>query len=219
MSKIRILIVEDHSLTRVGLKFTLEKYENLEIVGEAENGKEGVELATSLKPNVILMDLAMPVMNGIEATKELRKKDLECMIMMLTSHNTKDEVLAAFSAGADAYCMKDIPPEKLVTAIESVNDGVVWIDPAIAEIVLTMLPEPKPAKDKPSSIEDFGLTAREIEVLKLITEGYSNADIAYTLTVSMHTVKTHISNILSKLGVNDRTQAAVKALKDGYFED
>ncbi|MGD9581269.1 MAG: LuxR C-terminal-related transcriptional regulator, partial [Vampirovibrionia bacterium] len=164
-------------------------------------------------PNVILMDLGMPNMNGIEATSEIKKKYPDMRVIILTSHDDEEEVLAAFAAGADAYCMKDIPPERLIQAIESVNDGVVWLDPSIAEIVLSFVPSSAPKKNT-QIIEDLNLTPREVEVLKLIVDGRSNADIAYDLTVSMHTVKTHISNILSKLGVNDRTQAAVKAMKE-----
>jgi DNA-binding NarL/FixJ family response regulator len=213
MSKISILIVEDHSLTRVGLKFTLEKHEDLEVIGEAEDGKEALEKANNLKPAVILMDLGMPNMNGIEATKAIKEKQIDSKIIILTSHNDEEEVLAAFASGADAYCMKDIPPERLVAAIQSVNSGVTWLDPAIAKIVLKKLPAPETKAHK-LTLQELNLTAREIEVLRLITDGCSNADIAEKLCVSMHTVKTHISNILSKLGVSDRTQAAVMAMKE-----
>lgn len=210
--KIKLLLVEDHSLTRVGLKYSLEKIENLEIIGEAEDGVEGVQKAQELNPDVILMDLGMPNKNGIDATKDVKELCPDIRVIILTSHDSEDEVLAAISAGADAYCMKDIPAERLIQAIESVNDGVVWLDPSIAEIVLSFVPSQ--SKKNSATLEDFDLTPREIEVLKLIVDGRSNADIAFDLTVSMHTVKTHISNILSKLGVNDRTQAAVKALRE-----
>ncbi|MEW5818672.1 MAG: response regulator transcription factor [Cyanobacteriota bacterium] len=213
MSPIKVLIVEDHSLTRVGLKFTLEKHEDLIVIGEAEDGAEAIEKTKELSPDVILMDLGMPNMNGIEATTEIKKSYPDSRVIILTSHDEEEEVLAAFTAGADAYCMKDIPPERLVQAIQSVNDGVVWLDPSIAEIVLSFVPRPEAKKNK-ITLEDLHLTPREVEVLKLIVDGHSNADIAYDLTVSMHTVKTHISNILSKLGVNDRTQAAVKAMRE-----
>lgn len=213
MSPIKVLIVEDHSLTRVGLKFTLEKHADLEVIGEAEDGAEAIEKTKELSPDVILMDLGMPNMNGIEATTEIKKSYPDSRVIILTSHDEEEEVLAAFTAGADAYCMKDIPPERLVQAIQSVNDGVVWLDPTIAEIVLSFVPRPESRKNK-ITLEDLHLTPREVEVLKLIVDGHSNADIAYDLTVSMHTVKTHISNILSKLGVNDRTQAAVKAMRE-----
>lgn len=213
MSAIKVLLVEDHSLTRVGLKYTLDKLEEIDVVGEAEDGIEAIARTEEVLPDVILMDLGMPNMNGIDATNEIKKKFPETRVIILTSHDDEEEVLAAFAAGADAYCMKDIPPESLIAAIKSVNDGVVWLDPSIAEIILSLLPTTT-KKEPVSTAEDFNLTPREIEVLKLIVEGHSNADIAYDLTVSMHTVKTHISNILSKLGVNDRTQAAVKAMKE-----
>lgn len=213
MSPIKVLLVEDHSLTRVGLKFTLDAHESIEIVGEAEDGVQAINKAQEHEPDVILMDLGMPNMNGIDATTEIKKKHPDMRVIILTSHDDEEEVLAAFAAGADAYCMKDIPPERLIQAIESVNEGVVWLDPAIAEIVLSFVPSSAPKKNT-QIIEDLNITPREVEVLKLIVDGRSNADIAYDLTVSMHTVKTHISNILSKLGVNDRTQAAVKAMKE-----
>ncbi len=213
MSNVKVLLVEDHSLTRVGLKYTLDKHPEIEVVGEAEDGQEAINKTRETLPEVILMDLGMPHMNGIDATQAIKESFPEIKIIILTSHNDEDEVLAAFAAGADAYCMKDIDPERLVSAIQSVNEGFTWLDPAIAKIVLTRLPSPEDKKSK-VSVEDFNLTAREIEVLRLITEGCSNADIAYKLCVSMHTVKTHISNVLSKLGVSDRTQAAVMAMKD-----
>ena len=213
MSPIKVLLVEDHSLTRVGLKFSLEKHENIEIVGEAEDGQQAIDKNKELSPDVILMDLGMPNVNGIEATTTIKAEFPDSSIIILTSHDDEEQVLAAFAAGADAYCMKDIPAERLIQAIESVNDGVVWLDPTIAEIVLSYVPS-QSKKQQTLTLEDFHLTPREQEVLRLIVEGHSNADIAFDLTVSMHTVKTHISNILSKLGVNDRTQAAVKAMKE-----
>lgn len=213
MSPIKVLLVEDHSLTRIGLKFTLEAHENIVIVGEAEDGLQAISKANELQPDVILMDLGMPNMNGIDSTTEIKKKYPDMKVIILTSHDDEEEVLAAFAAGADSYCMKDIPPERLVQAIESVKDGVVWLDPAIAAIVLSFVPSCAPKKNK-QIIEDLNITPREVEVLRLIVGGCSNAEIANDLTVSMHTVKTHISNILSKLGVNDRTQAAVKAMKE-----
>lgn len=212
MAKIKLLVVEDHSLTRIGLICSFEKYPNIEVIGEAEDGEEAVIKAHELKPDVILMDLGLPTLNGIDATKEIRKSNSEVGIIILTSHNDEEEILAAFASGADAYCLKNISPERLISAIESVNDGVVWIDPAIAEIVLSYLP--MTAKHNKATTEDFNLTAREIEVLKYITEGFSNADIAYKLCISMNTTKSHISSILSKLGVSDRTKAAVKAMKE-----
>lgn len=213
MSKIKVLIVEDHSLTRVGLKYTLDRYDDIEVIGESEDGLDAVSKTQELKPDVILMDLGLPGMNGIDATKKIKNNNSDVAIIILTSHNDEEEILAAFSAGADAYCLKDIPPERLVTAIQSVNEGVMWIDPAIAKVVLSYLPAPT-TKHTKITIEDLNITPREYEVLKLITEGNSNADIATQLCVSMHTVKTHISSILSKLGVNDRTQAAIKAMKE-----
>lgn len=212
MSTVKVLLVEDHSLTRVGLKYTLDKNPTIDVIGEAEDGQEGLDKTLELKPDVVLMDLGMPNMNGIDATRAIKQAESQSKIIILTSHDDEQEVLAAFAAGADAYCMKDIVPDMLIAAIQSVSEGVAWIDPAIAKIVLSSISLPKEKLKDP--IDDPGLTPREKEVLKLIVEGFSNADIANALTVSMHTVKTHISSILSKLAVNDRTQAAVKAMRE-----
>lgn len=213
MSKIKVLIVDDHSLTRVGLKYTFQNHPKIEVIGEAESGEEAIQKSLELKPDVILMDLGMRNINGIEATKEIRKQEESPLIIILTSHDDEEEVLGAFAAGADAYCMKDIPPEKLAIAIETVCDGVVWLDPAIADIVLAQVPNNLVKKSK-DPIKDLNLTPKELEILKLLTEGYSYADIAFKSSLSMHTVKTHMYNIFNKLGVSDRTNAALKAMKE-----
>lgn len=212
MEKLKMLVVEDHYLTRVGLICSLEKYAELEVMGEADNGLDAVKMADELKPDIILMDLGLPQMNGIEATKQIRETNPDVGIVILTSHNEEEEILASFASGADAYCLKNIKPDSLMNAIKSVSEGAIWIDPEIAEIVLKNLP--CKVKKQTSTPEDFELTPREIEILKYITEGLSNADIAYKLCISLNTTKSHISSILSKLGVCDRTKAAIKAMKE-----
>lgn len=219
---IRLLIAEDHELTRYGLSLALEEKPGLSLVGEAENGAQIVELAMAEQPDLILMDIGMPVMDGIAATRKIKESLPETRILMLTSHKEEEEVYAALSAGADAYCMKDIKIERLCQVVEMVMDGVLWIDPAIARMVLQALPGngDGAAKTSSGSRKQYNteLTEREQEVLKLIVGGKSNKEIAVLLGVSTHTAKAHVCNIIQKLAVDDRTQVAVKALREGLVE-
>ena len=230
---IKILLVEDHELTRKGIAYSLKTFPDIEIIGDVDNGKKAVDFISSKKPDVILMDIAMPVMNGIDATKKINESYPDIKIIMLTSINEKQSVLSAFHSGANAYCMKDIKSEELINiikavmtgavwidpniAIKAVMTGAVWIDPNIARYVLDILQTTGiPAENKtPNNI--FNLTAREREILKLIAEGRSNKDIAEKLVLSLHTVKNHVKNIIQKLAVDDRTQAAILALKENLI--
>lgn len=220
-SEISILIVEDHTLTRFGLKTAFEALNQVKLISEAEDGETGIELAKSLRPDIVLMDLGLPGINGIQATKIIKEFDNSIKVIILTSHNNEDEVWAALSSGANAYCLKDIEPDRLVHVIESVYDGAAWLDPSIADTVLKRLTCDKIAFSKKNEQEEreeeekIQLTDREMEVLRLIVDGFSNAEIAEKLFVSIHTAKAHVCNILQKLSVDDRTQAAIKALKDG----
>ncbi|MEI7473937.1 MAG: response regulator transcription factor [bacterium] len=228
IKNIRVLIIEDHTLTRFGLKTALESLGNITNIYEAEDGETGVQLAKEIKPDIILMDLGLPGINGIQATKEIKNNDTKTKVIILTSHNNESEVWTALTAGANAYCLKDIEPDRLLHVIESVYDGAAWLDPAIADVVLKSIKSGKcltsveiggnktteNALDEEPS-EKIQLTERELEVLKLIVDGFSNAEIAEKLFVSIHTAKAHVCNILQKLSVDDRTQAAIKALKDG----
>lgn len=218
--KITIILVEDHILTRFGLKTAFEEAEGLKIIGEAETGEDGIAMALRLKPDIVLMDLGLPGINGIEATQKIKARDENIKIIILTSHNNEEEVWASLSAGANAYCLKDIEPDRLINVVESVYDGAAWLDPAIANIVLRNIstrPIKKlsPATSSEAQNDKIQLTERELEVLKLLVDGNSNAEIAKKLVVSIHTAKAHVCNILQKLSVDDRTQAAIKALKDG----
>lgn len=223
MSK-KILLAEDYELVRQGLAFTL-KEEGFDVVAEAENGKEAVELSESHTPDVILMDIGMPEMDGITATQIIRKANQKVKIIMLTSHNEPDEVFAALSAGADAYCMKDIKTSRLCQVIETIEDGALWLDPAIAKIIQSALPghsgsgendtKPAPEPNKQQRKRyNTELTERELEVLQLIVDGKSNKEIANLLGFTIHTAKAHVANIIQKLAVDDRTQVAVKAIKE-----
>lgn len=227
---IRLLIVEDHELARYGLSMALAERESIQVVGEAQNGQEGVDLALSEKPDVVLMDIGMPVMDGITATKIIKQELPEAKVIILTSLNNPEEVLASLAAGADAYCMKDIKIERLHQVLEMVLEGAIWLDPAIARLVMQSLPgegakpeeiaEPSPVEPvekqaQPKRRYNTELTEREYEVLQLIVGGKSNKEIAALLKVSSHTAKAHVANIIQKLSVDDRTQVAVKALKEG----
>jgi DNA-binding NarL/FixJ family response regulator len=219
-NKISIILVEDHTLTRFGLKTAFNESDNIDVIGEAETGEEGINLATKLNPDLVLMDLGLPGINGIEATQNIKAHNENIKVIILTSHNNEEEVWASLSSGANAYCLKDIEPDRLIHVVQSVHDGAAWLDPAIASIVLKNISK-RPSKKSDftstgeSSTERVQLTERELEVLKLLVEGNSNAEIAKKLVVSIHTAKAHVCSILQKLSVDDRTQAAIKALKDG----
>ena len=217
-NRINILIVEDHALTRFGLKTALEAHDSFGEVYEAENGERCIESVIEFKPDLVIMDLGLPGINGIEATRQIKSFDEKIKVLVLTSHKNESEVWDALSAGANAYCMKDIEPDKLIHVIEDVNEGAAWLDPAIANTVLKTITKHKTSKlseDMNENKERIQLTDRELDVLRLIVDGYSNQEISEKLIVSIHTTKAHVCNILQKLSVEDRTQAAIKALKDG----
>lgn len=222
-------MVEDHEITRVGLRLMLEQAPDIKIVGEASDGKEGVVAVSELKPNVVLMDIGLPAIDGIEATGQIKKNAPNVRVIMLTSHDNDRDVFAALSAGADGYCLKETPTSQLVLAIRAVADGAAWLDPGIASKVLRA----SVAGAAPGGRADSGtavsgavgahgepksrLSQREIDVLKLVVEGMSNQAIAEKLYVSVETVKTHMRRIMEKLAVSDRTQAAVKAMREGLL--
>lgn len=219
--QIRVLIVEDHELTRNGLVFSFQKMSDLQIVGEADNGEKALKLIEERSPDIVLMDLAMPVMDGIEATQKIKTRFPAVKVIILTSHQDEEEVYASLAAGAQAYCLKDIELERLNQVIQMVYEGSIWIDPAIARLVLSTfgaMPEGRrqlSAQERQRYRAD--LTEREKEVLQLMAEGKSNREIAEALVITVHTAKAHVGNIMQKLAVDDRTQAAVKAIRDGLL--
>jgi NarL family two-component system response regulator LiaR len=219
---LRVLIVEDHELARYGLSMALSEKEGISVIGEGENGQEGLDLALAEKPDIVLMDIGMPVMNGIAATQAIKRQLPDTKVVMLTSISNQEEVLASLAAGADAYCMKEIKIDRLHQVLDMVMEGAIWLDPSIARLVMQALPGRSPiadlSGDKPGKRRyNTELTEREYEVLKLIVSGKSNKEIAQQLGVSTHTAKAHVGNIIQKLAVDDRTQVAVKALQDGLL--
>ena len=220
---ISVIIIEDFKLTRVGLRCALNANEDIKVVAESENATDGLELIKQHSPDVVLMDLGLAGMNGIEATVKIMEmnklnKDKDIKVIALTSHDREEEVIAALSSGAMAYCLKDIDPSKLADVIRDVKKGVCWLDPLIARKALNAFPKQETLgilKDKSSDEGRVPLTDREFEVLKHLVEGKSNTEIAKELIVSVHTAKAHVCSILQKMCVNDRVQAAVKAVKEG----
>ena len=211
--KNNILIIEDHELTRFGLKTALEDVEFIGTIYEADSAEKGLELFENNDIQLIIMDLGLPNMNGIDATKKIRAINKDAKIVILTSHNDEKEVINSIKAGANAYCSKEINPQRLVNVVQSVLDGAAWFDPSISHIVLKAATTTQSYEVSPKKT-DYNLTARESQILKLITEGYSNTDIANELLVSINTTKAHVASILQKLEVDDRLQAALKAIKN-----
>ena len=216
--QIKILLVEDQKLMRIGIKSLFNDYPEMEIIGEASSGKEAVEKSKLIKPDIVLMDLGLPDITGIEATKKILEHNNNIKVIILTSHITENEVNEALQAGARAYVVKDIPTEFLMNVIKMIKAGAMWLDPHIVPFIKDKNCGIIPSRQLSRSVfkeRHSNLTQREYEVLKLIVDGQSNSDIAKTLTISEHTAKAHVCNIIQKLVVDDRTQAAVKALKEG----
>ncbi len=213
--KISLYIVEDYPLSRVGLRHSLLKYNEIEILGEFETAEECIQALDDKQSNIVLMDLGLPSMGGIEATKIIKSKCPDVKIIALTSHEKEESVLSALSAGANAYCLKDTSDELLFDIIKMVNQGALWLAPKIASIPCNHIAKIQnniKKKQQKNNI-DKKLTARELSVLGLVVEGKSNTEIAKEMSVSKHTAKAHVASILSKLNVEDRVQAAVKAIQ------
>ena len=216
--QIKILLVEDQKLMRIGIKSLFDDFPEMEIIAEATNGKEAIEKAKLVKPDVVLMDLGLPDITGIEATKQILEHNNNVKVVALTSHMTEEEVTSALQAGVNAYVIKDIPTDFLMSIIKMIKAGAMWLDPQVVPFIRDKNCGVIPARQLSRSVfkeRHSNLTQREYEVLKLIVDGQSNSDIAKTLTISEHTAKAHVCNIIQKLVVDDRTQAAVKALKEG----
>lgn len=210
--KKNILIVEDHELTRFGLKTTFEDVDFVSEIYEAASAEEALEIFKNTSVDIVIMDLGLPNMNGIDATQAIHNMNKDTKIIILTSHNDEKEVLNSLKAGANAYCSKEINLQRLVQVVQSVADGAAWFDPSIAHIVLRA--GAKSDVGEPNvNYKNYDLTTREAQILKLMTEGHSNMEIAQQLVISVNTTKAHVASILQKLEVDDRLQAALKALK------
>jgi len=215
MDKISVLIVDDHGVVRQGLRTYLELLDDIDVVGEAKNGVEAVEQVRRHQPDIVLMDLVMPEMNGVEATRQSIAVSPSTKVIVLTSFSEDDLVFPAIQAGATGYLLKDVDPAELHQAIQAVHEGEVQLHPDIMKKLIHRVTAPQIE----SNSRHGDLTPRELEVLSLIAQGKSNRGIATALSISEKTVKTHVGNILSKLHLSDRTQAAIYAHKQGLAPD
>jgi NarL family two-component system response regulator LiaR len=212
----RILIVEDDPVMQLGLEQFFEEYPQFQIVGIAGDGYMGVEAARKLQPDIVVMDIGLPQLDGIAATKQIKETMPNVRVVMLTSHQNETEMIAALASGADACCIKGTSLEQLSVAISAAEVGATYLDPQIARTVIGYLKPPGATNNTSDSSSNIGqLSSRELEILKLMVEGLSNPEIAAELYLSLSTVKTHIRSIMNKLAVNDRVQAAVVALRNG----
>ena len=209
--KIKVLLVNDHAVVRQGLRAFLELQDDMIIAGEAANGLEAIEQAQQVQPDIVLLDLMMPKMGGVEATPQIIAVSPSARVIILTDFGEDDQVIPAIRAGAQGYLLKDIPPQELVQAVREAHQGKAQLHPDVAKKLMLAVAAPPAAPPSPEP----DLTERELEVLRLIAQGLNNHEIAQRLTISEKTVKTHVSNILGKLHVDDRTQAAIYALKKG----
>ena len=201
---IRILVAEDHLVARVGVTTIVNMQTDMTVVGEASNGQQAVEMYRKLLPDVTLLDLRMPGMGGVEAAGAIRKEFPDARMIALTTYGGDEDIRRALSAGVQAYLTKDVLHDELLKAIRAVHAGQTYLPAAVAAALAAQLPRPD-------------LSAREIQVLELIVRGLANKQIAYTLSIAEHTVKNHVKNILSKLGVQDRTQAVTAAIQRGII--
>jgi NarL family two-component system response regulator LiaR len=210
--KIRVLIVDDHRVVRQGLRTFLELQEDILVVGEAEDGQTAIELVAKLYPNIVLMDLVMPRLDGISATRQVKSLNTDVKVIALTSFTEDDKVFPAIQAGASSYLLKDVSPDDLVEAIRAAHRGEARLHPDIARKLMEQVAHQPRLSREPQA---ESLTEREHDVIQLVARGCSNQEIAKELFISEKTVKTHVSNILSKLHLDDRTQLAIYAIKKG----
>jgi len=212
---IRVLLADDQELVRSGFRLILEMAEGIDVVGEAVDGRDAVELAKELKPDVVLMDVRMPDVDGIEATRQLRAANLDARVLVLTTFDLDEYVYAAVQAGASGFLLKDAPRDQLVTAVRTVARGEALLAPAVTKRLIERFVAQAVPPAAPGTVD---LSARESEVLRLISRGLSNAEIAAELFVAEATVKTHVARVLAKLGLRDRVQAVVFAYEHGLVQ-
>lgn len=213
MKKITILLVEDHVVVRESIRQFLGREAKLEVVGEAGDGEEAVQMASQLKPDVIIMDISMPKLNGIEATKRIKALHPSTAILILTAYDYEQYIFPLLEAGAAGYLLKDVSSRELISAIETVYRGEAVLHPAVARKVMQRLTKAEPTEERASDL----LSERELTILKMAAKGMSNSDIAEELHLSARTVESHLGSIFNKLGVGSRTEAVIKAMKKGWF--
>lgn len=221
-AKIRVVLVDDHAVVRQGLRMFIEMQADMEVVGEGADGLDAVELAARLAPDIILLDLIMPRLDGVEAAQRILAGNPQARILILTSFGEDDKVFPALRAGAQGYLLKDIQPRELVQAVREACRGNPQLSPEIARRLMAAVPGPQPAQPPPVALPPRALdalTERERQVLACIAQGLNNREIAAIMVVGESTVKTHVSNILDKLGLEDRTRAAIWALKHGLGQE
>lgn len=218
---IKVLIVEDHDMARMGLSVILSKNPSIEIADMSADGQEGVDKALQLKPDVVIMDIGLPTIDGIEATRKIKSSNPHIKVLMYTSREEEDDIFDSFKAGADGYITKGATSEQTVAAVTAVSEGAAWLDPAIAKVVLRNVRKSAEIQTKRGEINYklgknlYGLTEREMEVLALIVDGMSNPQISEKLVITLSTTKTHVHSILQKLYVESRSKAVATAMKEG----
>jgi len=215
MAKITILLAENHVVVRESIRQLLEREANFKVIGEAGDGDEAVRMAHELKPDVIIMDISMPELNGIEATKQIKARQPSSTILILTAYDYEQYIFPLLEAGAAGYLLKDVGSRELIEAIQTVHRGEAVLHPAVARKVMERLRQPKtePTGERVSDL----LTERETVILKMAAGGMSNADIGEALHLSVRTIESHLGSIFNKLGVGSRTEAVIKAMKKGWF--
>jgi DNA-binding NarL/FixJ family response regulator len=216
MECIKVLLADDHAVVRQGTRELLDREEGIDVVAEASDGREAVQLAIKERPDVVVMDFAMPELNGIEATRQIKAVAPGIAILVLTAYDSDQYIFAFLEAGAAGYLLKDVQVDELVQAIRAVHAGESMLHPAIARKVISRFGQPQ-QEAKLVTIALDELTEREIEVLKLAAKGMSNREIAQKLVISVRTVQTHLTNIFNKMGVGSRTEAVVVALRKGWI--
>lgn len=217
MSKIRILLADDHAILRAGLVRLLGEEKDIEVVGEAENGREAVQKALELHPDIVLMDIGMPVMNGMEATKQIKKRDADVKVLVLTMHDNEEYLFQVLQAGAAGYVLKKAADSDLVNAIHVVSRGDCFLYPSAAKMVVENYLDKLKHGQEPTSSFDT-LTDREREILTLVAEGHTNREIAENLFISVKTVETHKANIMEKLNLHKRAELVKYAIKKGMLQ-
>lgn len=216
---IKVTIVEDHDMTRMGLSFALSNSGEIDVIGTSADGMEGVLQALELRPKLVIMDIGLPTIDGIEATRKIKNENPDIKVLMNTSRDAEKDILDSFSAGADGYITKGATSDQTIAAIKAVSEGVGWLDPAIARVVLSNIRKTDEEKNGEINYKKgknlYGLTEREMEVLALLVEGLNNPQISKKLVITLATTKTHVHNILQKLYVTTRAKAVATAMKDG----